>query len=232
MISIKDNVLKVRERIEEAAHRAGRGPDDILLVGITKTHPASVVEEAIRAGLTHFGENKVQEAAGKIPEVKSDVHWHLVGHLQTNKVKKALELFETIQSLDSERLAKTINERALQAGKTIPVLVEVNTSAEDSKYGISPESTLDFCRIVSSYSGLELQGLMTIGPFTGNPEDSRPCFRKLAQLKEEIMRTGVLSDKFRHLSMGMTADFEIAIEEGATIIRVGSALFGARNYST
>ena len=231
MISIKDNILKVQERIEKAALRAGRDPGEILLVGITKTHPASDVDEASRAGLTHFGENKVQEAGGKIPEVMASAHWHLVGHLQTNKVKKASELFEMIQSLDSVRLAKALNEKALQAGRIIPVLAEVNTSGEESKYGISPESTADFCANISSYSGLELQGLMTIGPFTGYPEDSRPCFKKLAQIRDRIIGTGIPSDKFRHLSMGMTADFEIAIEEGATIIRVGSALFGARNYS-
>lgn len=228
MFSIHDNILRVQERIANAAVRVGRKPEEITLVAVSKTHPVAAILEAIFAGLNHFGENRIQEAAEKNPAFNQSVHWHLIGHLQTNKVKQAVSLFEMVQSVDSVRLARVIGEHSFKSGKSMPVLVEVNTSSEQTKFGADPEETLDVIAEIASLRGVELQGLMTIGPFTGKPEDARPCFRKLVQIKDEAIRTGIPHDKMKYLSMGMTSDFEIAIEEGANIVRIGSAIFGER----
>jgi pyridoxal phosphate enzyme (YggS family) len=231
MTEITKNISRVQERIENSARKAGRDASEILLVAVTKTHPVEAVNEAVRAGLSHFGENRIQEASEKIPLVGTAVHWHLLGHLQRNKVKKALSLFEMIHSLDSLRLASELNDRAVQEGRTISCLAEVNTSGEDSKYGIGPEQAIEFCHELADFPGIDLQGLMTIGPFTGEPEDARPCFKMLRMLRDKIIDGGLTADGFKHLSMGMTSDFEIAVEEGATIVRIGSAIFGSRRYS-
>ena len=230
MIELQDKIRRVNDRIEAAALRAGRMKEDVTLVAVTKTYPVDIIREAINAGLLNLGENRVQEASGKIPDLPRSVTWHLIGHLQRNKVKKALELFHFIHSIDSERLALEISDRAQERGVRIPCLVEVNTSGEDSKHGIGPDDAVALCNKINGLPGIEIAGLMTIGPFTGEPEDARPCFQKLRRLKEEAVRGGFSADRFRHLSMGMTSDFEIAIEEGATIVRIGSALFGQRQY--
>ncbi len=230
MTEIQDKIRKINDRISEAALRAGRTAEDIKLIAVTKTHPVERIREAIEGGLNYFGENRVQEAAEKIPLLSGVSEWHLVGHLQRNKVKKALELFDCIHSVDSERLAVEISTRAQERGRRIPCLVEVNTSGEDSKYGVQPGRTVGLCEKISTLEGIELTGLMTIGPFTGDPEDARPCFQLLRRLKEEAVRSGQPAERFRQLSMGMTSDFEIAIEEGATMVRIGSALFGQRHY--
>ena len=220
------NLAGVQRRIEGACARAGREPRSVTLVAVTKSHPPEVVNEAATLGLTLFGENKVQEAKAKIPLCSGKVRWHMIGHLQTNKCRDAVELFEMIQSIDSLRLAEEINKRAEQAAKRIPILLEVNIAGEAQKFGYRPEQLLAELGQINSLSRLELQGLMTVPPWTSEPEKVRPVFRRLKQLKEQCEQ--VLGAPLPHLSMGMTGDFEVAIEEGATMIRIGTALFGPR----
>jgi PLP dependent protein len=221
------NVEAVRRRIAAACERAGRDPASVTLVAITKTQPPEVVAEASRAGLSLFGENKVQEAKAKIPLCPGRARWHMVGHLQTNKCRDAVALFEMIQSVDSLHLAQEINSRADQAAKTLPVLLEVNAVGEASKFGYSPERLLAELSQLNALPRLEVHGLMTVPPWTPDPEKVRPVFRQLRELKTRCEQ--VLGAPLPHLSMGMTGDFEVAIEEGATIVRIGTALFGARS---
>lgn len=227
-MSVAENYQTLSRRIEAACTRVGRNPKEVTLVAVTKTKPVEMIQEAIEVGITHFGENRVQEAAGKIPQIKAPVTWHLVGTLQTNKVKKALSLFSMIQSVDSRHLAEEIARRCQQLNRSMPVLIEVNTSGEPTKHGVPPEALADLIGAVLNLPHLQLQGLMTIGPgiAVDEPEASRACFRLLARLAREMrQRFGI---GLPHLSMGMSADFEVGIEEGATIIRVGTALFGPR----
>lgn len=221
------NLEAVQRRINAACGRAGREPDSVTLVAVTKTQPPDVVAEAAKAGLSLFGENKVQEAKAKIPLCPGRLHWHLVGHLQTNKCRDAVALFEMIQSVDSLHLAEEINKRAEQAAKTMPVLLEVNAVGEASKFGYRPEQLLEELTRINSLPRLEIHGLMTVPPWTPDPEKVRPVFRQMRELKARCEQ--VLGAPLPHLSMGMTGDFEVAIEEGATMIRVGTALFGARS---
>jgi len=227
-VDLSSRLTALEERIAAACEEAGRKPDSVTLVAVTKTHPPETVAAAIEAGITDIGENRVQEAQAKKPLVPLPCRWHLVGSLQTNKVKKALDLFDVIQSLDSLRLAEELERRAAQAGRTIPVLIEVNTSAEPSKHGLRPEELPDLVAAVLNRPHLRLDGLMTIGPGLAieDPQVSRPCFRLLSRLAEETRQR--FSVPLPHLSMGMTSDFEVGIAEGATVIRVGTALFGPR----
>ena len=220
------NLAGVQRRIEGACARAGREPRSVSVVAVTKSHPPEVVNEAAKLGLTLFGENKVQEAKAKIPLCSGKVRWHMIGHLQTNKCRDAVELFEMIQTIDSLHLAQEINKRAEQAAKRIPILLEVNIAGEAQKFGYRPEQLLAELGQINSLSRLELQGLMTVPPWTSEPEKVRPVFRRLKQLKEQCEQ--VLAAPLPHLSMGMTGDFEVAIEEGATMVRIGTALFGLR----
>jgi pyridoxal phosphate enzyme (YggS family) len=220
----------VRARIASAAARAGRDPASVVLVGASKTVEAGRLREAVAAGLSALGENRVQEARDKIAELedlKARVHWHLIGHLQSNKAKLAATLFDWVHSVDSEDLARELDRRAAEAGKKLSVLVEVNTSGEQSKFGVAPAAVLGLLNVVTACSALEPRGLMTVGPLTDDVEASRSVFRELARLLGEAQRAfpGARLDQ---LSTGMSADFEIAIEEGATIVRVGTALFGPR----
>lgn len=227
-MSVAENYQTLSRRIEAACTRVGRNPKEVTLVAVTKTKPVEMIQEAIEVGITHFGENRVQEAAAKIPQIKTPATWHLVGTLQTNKVKKALPLFSMIQSVDSRHLAEEIARRCQQLNRSMPVLIEVNTSGEPTKHGVSPEALADLISAVLNLPHLQLQGLMTIGPgiAVDEPEASRACFRLLARLAREMrLRFGIALPQ---LSMGMSADFEVGIEEGATIIRVGTALFGPR----
>ena len=222
LVGIAENLRVVRDRVAAACRRAGRSPDDVTIVGVSKTFPAALVAEACRAGLADVGENRVQEAAGKIPQVRalgSHPRWHLVGHLQTNKVKTALGLFDIIHSVDSVRLAEAISRHA-EHRAPIPVLLEVNAGGEASKFGFAPEETGGALEAISRLPGLTVQGLMTVAPLVENPEQARPAFRELRRLGQELGLT--------HLSMGMTDDFEVAIEEGATMVRIGRAIFGPR----
>jgi pyridoxal phosphate enzyme (YggS family) len=223
------NLLKIRQRIEQSCGRAGRNPHSITLLAVSKNQPPSAVEAANGLGLTLFGESKVQEAKAKIPECSSRVHWHLIGHLQTNKCRDAVQMFEMIQSVDSLALAEEINKRAEQIGKNMPILLEVNVAAESSKYGYSPDKLLADLQKINQLSRLEIHGLMTVPPWSPDLEKVRPVFRSLRELKLQCEE--ILGASLPQLSMGMTGDFEIAIEEGSTLIRIGTGLFGPRRSS-
>ena len=218
---IAANIRSIRDRIAAAAASAGRDPAEITLVGICKTFPPSLVAEAHRAGLRHFGENRVQEAAEKIPGLSYlEPHptWHMVGHLQSNKVKAALELFDIIESVDSVRLGQAIARHT--GGRRVPVLLEVNVSGEASKYGLAISELPEALRSLQGLPELEVKGLMTVAPMAQDLETVRPVFRRLRELRDRL--------GLRELSMGMTDDFEVAIQEGSTMIRIGRAIFGAR----
>ena len=210
----------VRARIEAACARSGRDPASVTLIGVTKTHPAAAIAEAVSAGLRDCGENRVQEAAPKIAALREREvvpRWHLVGHLQTNKVNAALGLFDILHSIESERLAAAISARA---GRPVGVLIEVNVAAEESKHGIATEEAGALASRIGALPGLELLGLMTVAPQATDPEAVRPVFRRLRELRDAL--------GLRELSMGMTDDFEVAVEEGSTLVRVGRAIFGPR----
>jgi pyridoxal phosphate enzyme (YggS family) len=220
VIDIAANVRVVRDRIAEAARRGGRSPDDIRLIGVSKGQPASAVIAAYAAGLRDFGENRVQEASAKVGEVREqgcDARWHMVGHLQQNKVRAALEVFDILHSVDSERIAEAI---AARATKRVPVLLEVNVGGEASKFGVQVADVGRLAERATALPNLDVLGLMTVAPAVADPEEARPVFRELCRLRDEL--------GLRELSMGMTDDFEVAIEEGATLVRVGRAIFGPR----
>ncbi len=228
MSAIEENVKDIRSRIEKAAFRSGRGSEEIKLVVVTKTVEAERINQAIRNGIEIIGENRIQEAEAKFKDITEPVEKHLVGHLQTNKAKKAVELFDFIQSVDSVRIAEEISKRTLEKGKVMNVLVEVNTSGEETKFGIEPKQAFSLIETISRLEGIKIKGLMTIGLFSDNPEDTRPCFKKLKSLFEEIKSANILNIEMRYLSMGMTSDFEVAIEEGSNMVRVGTGIFGPR----
>jgi len=230
-VSIRDNLLVLEQRIDSACARAGRSRSDVTLVAVTKTRTPAEVDEAIKAGIAQVGENRVQETVAKKPQVTLPATWHLVGSLQTNKAKKALELFAYIQSVDSLHLALELQRRCEQMSKRMDTLIEVNTSGETSKHGITPDAVPDLVAELIKLDHLQLAGLMTIGPGLAidDPEASRPCFRTLRTLAEDCrQRFGI---PLPHLSMGMSSDFEVGIEEGATLIRIGTAIFGPRPVS-
>ena len=210
-----------------AADRAGRAPGSIRLLTVTKGFPASAVRDAMALGLNEFGESRVQEAEPKISEIGPEPRWHLVGHLQTNKAKRAVSLFDEIHSIDSERLAEEVAARAAAATRTPACWVEVNTSGDASKFGVIPARTAELSRAIGALASVRLAGLMTIGPLHGGPDGARSAFRTLAALRGRGIEEGWLSPD-AGLSMGMSDDFEIAIEEGATVVRIGSALLGSR----
>jgi pyridoxal phosphate enzyme (YggS family) len=225
-VSLTDNLIAIQQRIRTACERVGRPPDSVTLVAVTKTHSPDTVKAAMDAGQLLFGENKVQEAKAKIPLCPGKARWHFIGHLQSNKCRDAVELFEMIESVDSLPLAQEINKRAEQAAKRMPVLLEVNVAGEASKCGYAPERLLVDLKELNSLPRLEIHGLMTVPPWTAEPESARPHFRRLCELKAQCEQ--ILGAPLPHLSMGMTGDFETAIEEGATIVRIGTALFGTR----
>lgn len=225
-MDLAENLASIQARIRGAAQRAGRDPSDIVLVAVTKGQPPEVVGAAAALGLRVFGENRVQEAKAKIPLCPDTLCWHMIGHLQTNKCRDAVELFEMVQSVDSLHLALELNKRAEQAAKRMPILLEVNVSGESTKFGYKPETLLAELKAINELPRLEIQGLMTMAPWTPEPEKVRPVFRKLRELKIECEQ--VLGAPLPHLSMGMSNDFEVAIEEGSTMVRIGTALFGPR----
>ena len=220
MIDIRANLERVRERVARAAVRAGRRAGDVLLVGVSKTVDVGRIRQAIEAGVPALGENRVQEARGKVAEIGRPVPWHLVGHLQTNKVRDALELFDVIQSLDRLELAKELDKRARARGRTVDTLVEVNVGGETSKGGVGPDGLGELLEAVRGLPHVKVRGLMAIPPEAKEPDDSRAWFRALRKLGEH--------HGLSELSMGMSGDFEVAIEEGATVVRVGTAIFGPR----
>lgn len=228
MKSIRQNVERIRERIAEAALRSGREPGSVVLVAAAKGVGAERVDEAIACGITIVGENRVQEAVSKMADVRMEADWHMIGHLQTNKAKRAVELFSTIQSVDSLRLAKEISQRAETAGKVMDALIEVNTSGEPSKFGVHPRDLEQLVGHVRGLSSVRIRGLMTIGLFTDEPEEVRPCFRMLRDLSSRCVDVFGDAQDMSILSMGMTTDFETAIEEGSTMVRIGTGVFGPR----
>jgi pyridoxal phosphate enzyme (YggS family) len=228
-MEIKENIEKVRDRMAAACRRSGRSTDDVKLIAITKTVPPDRVQQAWEAGVRDFGENRVQEAKEKIASLAGlPATWHLVGHLQTNKAKAALELFEWIHSLDSLRLAQRLERLARDEGKRLRVLLEVNLGGEPTKSGVSEAALTELVTQIAQLRTLDLCGLMTIPPFFASPEDVRPCFRRLRLLAAEINSWHLPNVRLTQLSMGMSHDFEVAIEEGATMVRIGTAIFGSR----
>jgi pyridoxal phosphate enzyme (YggS family) len=225
MSIIRENLLRVQERMEKAARRVGRDPEEIKLVAVSKTVEPARIKEAIEAGASILGENYVQEAQKKIEEIGQSISWHFIGHLQSNKSKYAVRLFDTIHSLDSIPLAEELNRRAEQADRRIRVLIEVNLSKEETKFGTDEEKILNLAKRVLQLDRLSLGGLMTMPPYFDSPEMSRPYYIKLREVKERLVKEGI---PIADLSMGMSNDFEIAIEEGATYVRVGTAIFGQR----
>jgi PLP dependent protein len=226
-MNLADNLRTVQGRISAACARSGRGPGAVTLLAVSKGQPPERVGELAELGQGLFGENRVQEAQAKIGRCPGRIRWHMIGHLQTNKAREAVRLFEMIQGVDSLHLAAEINKWADRAAKTIPVLLEVNLAGEASKFGYRPEALLAELPALNALRRIEIHGLMTIAPYTPTPERVRPIFRRLRELKAEC--EGVLGAPLPHLSMGMTGDFEVAIEEGATLVRIGTALFGERS---
>jgi len=229
-MEISSNINNIVNRVKKACERVNRDPKSVKTIAVSKTVTANNIKIAVESGITHIGENRVQEAWEKYQKIGNIAEWHLVGHLQTNKVKRALQFFDVIHSVDSVHLAEEINRRALAIQKKIDILLEVNTSDETTKYGLAPEDTISFLKKIKSLPALKIRGLMTVGVFLPEPEAVRPCFRLLKQLQNKINNEGMDSLNLAELSMGMTNDFEVAIEEGATMIRIGRAIFGERNY--
>lgn len=226
VMDLESNLQSIQERIRQACDRARRDPTGVLLLAVAKSQPPEAVQAAAALGLTHFGENKVQEAKGKIPLCPGRLHWHMIGHLQTNKARDAVMLFEMVQSVDSLHLAEELDRRAEQAAKQVPVLLEVNAVGEASKFGYRPEQLLADLERLNALPRLVIHGLMTVPPYVTDPERVRPVFRQLAELKRRCEDR--LGAPLPHLSMGMSGDFAVAIEEGATMVRIGTALFGER----
>jgi PLP dependent protein len=243
MAGISNNLRAVRERIAAAAENCGRDPGEITLVAVTKTYPAAALREAIAAGVTVIGENRVQEASDKYREISAAtgeaaggeagsaaVEWHLIGHLQSNKARRAVEMFALIHSVDSVELAQEIGKRAQARGKVQNILVEVNTSGEAQKYGIDPDAgnVIKVLNELKEIKGIQVLGLMTVGPLTEDRAKIRSAFQTLKQLYDQVKSANIPNVEMRHLSMGMSGDFEAAIAEGSTMVRIGSAIFGPR----
>jgi PLP dependent protein len=229
-LSLRENLAEVRRQIAQAAQGSGRNSDEIKLVAVSKMHPAQVLREAIEAGLKIFGENKVQEAEGKIVEIGRDAaEWHLIGHLQANKARRAARYFDVIHSLDSVELAERLERICIEENrKALAVLVQVDLAGEETKSGISEKDLPDLVEFLQTCQCLKFDGLMILPPFFEDAESVRPYFRKLRAIRDELLQSNAFSNNKGELSMGMSHDFEIAIEEGATIVRVGTAIFGER----
>jgi PLP dependent protein len=228
-MSIQDNVARMEDRIERACCSAGRRRDQVKLIAVSKTFPPERIREAYDAGLRDFGENRVQEAEAKISLLSNlDISWHLIGHLQSNKARLARELFHWVHSVDSARLAHKLNQAVPESGDRLPVLLQVNLAHEETKFGVSAEAAVGLAKEMGELPTIELRGLMLIPPFCEDPQDARPFFRRLRQLANQIDSLALRNVTMRELSMGMSHDFEVAIEEGATMVRVGTAIFGQR----
>lgn len=227
---IRENMELVQKRIEEACGRAGRAAEEVTLIAVSKTKPVSDLEEAYRAGARDFGENKVQELVEKAQVLPGDIRWHMIGHLQRNKVKYIVDKVFLIHSVDSLRLAEEISKEALKKQVTVNILVEVNVAQEESKFGSCVEETQELVTQIALLPGIRIQGLMTIAPYVEDPEENRKYFAKLRELAVDISSKNIDNVTMRVLSMGMTGDYEVAVEEGATYVRVGTGIFGERNY--
>lgn len=228
-LTIKDRVTRIRSRIEETALHCGRHPGDIRLVAVGKTHPVDTIQAAISAGVTIVGENYVQEARTKFDALaQQPVHWHFIGHLQTNKAKYAVRMFDLIHTVDSLKLALEIDRQAKKSGKVQDVLIQVNLPGEATKSGVASQETPTLARQLSPVENIKVRGLMTIPPFFDDPDRARPYFAALRDLRDHLRALAIPDIEMDELSMGMTGDFETAIEEGATIVRIGTAIFGER----
>ena len=225
-----DNLREIENKIEDACRKSGRPREDVTLIAVSKTKPVSLLQEAYDLGVRTFGENKVQEIQDKKPQLPSDIHWHMIGHLQTNKIKAVIDKVTLIHSVDSVRLAEMIEREAAKKELKIDILLEVNVAEEESKYGFKVEEVLSAVEEISNFPHLRIRGLMTIAPFVENAEENRPIFRRLHKLSVDIAAKNIDNVSVDILSMGMTNDYHIAIEEGATMVRVGTGIFGARDY--
>lgn len=230
---ISENLYEVRKKIDKACERAGRNPSEVTLIAVSKTKPVDMILEAYNAGSINFGENKVQELAEKIEHFKdyTDINWHMIGHLQTNKIKYIIDKVSLIHSVDSLNLATKISEHAVKHNVTANILIEVNVGMEESKFGLATEDTLNLIKSISLLDNIKVRGLMTVAPYVENPEDNRQIFRTLKNLCVDIKAKNIDNVSMDVLSMGMTNDYEIAIEEGATMVRVGTGIFGNRIYN-
>ena len=227
---INDNLAHVKERVKAACMRSGRNPDDVTILAVSKTKPAEDIMALYEAGQRDFGENYVQELREKHEKLPSDIRWHMIGHLQRNKVKYIADFIEMIHSVDSAALALTIEKEAAKHDRVIPVLIEVNVAGEESKYGVTPDEVPELARVIGDLPHVSLRGLMTSAPLVQDPEEDRAVFRKLAQLGVDMNLENDNNVKVDVLSMGMSNDFEVAVEEGSTCVRVGTVIFGARVY--
>lgn len=225
---VQEQLNEVRQKIVQACERAGRNPSEVKLIAVSKTKPVSMIEEAIACGQTVFGENKVQELCDKIPQLPANLEWHLIGHLQRNKVKYIVDKVALIHSVDTVRLAKQISQEAIKAGVTVQILLEVNVAREESKFGFMEKEVEEAVREIAAFPNIQIVGLMTIAPFVADPEENRIYFKKLHQLCVDINKKNIDNIRMSELSMGMTGDYEVAIEEGATMVRVGTGIFGTR----
>lgn len=229
-IMLKDNLAHVEENIKKACEKAGRDRSEVTLIAVSKTKPISMLQEIYDENIRHFGENKVQELCNKIEQMPKDIHWHMIGHLQRNKVKYIVGKVDLIHSVDTYRLAEEINIQAKKKNVIVPILVEVNIAEEESKFGISKEDAMLLVEEISHLENVRIKGLMTIAPYVENPEDNRQYFQKIKQLSVDITNKNIDNVAMEILSMGMTGDYMVAIEEGATMVRVGTGIFGERNY--
>ncbi len=227
---IKENLNRVQENIRNACARAGRKEDEVTLIAVSKTKPVSMLEEAYALGVRDFGENKVQELVDKAGQLPEDIRWHMIGHLQRNKVKYIIDKVYLIHSVDSLRLAEEISKEAVKRGIIVNILIEVNVAGEESKFGVTPEDTPGLVQEISHLPGILVRGLMTIAPFVEKAEDNRIIFNALLKLYVDISRKNIDNVHMDFLSMGMTGDYEVAVEEGATFVRVGTGIFGERSY--
>lgn len=227
---LKDNLANVEEKIVNACERAGRDRKDVTLIAVSKTKPVEVLQEAYDLGVRIFGENKVQELVDKYKALPKDIHWHMIGHLQTNKVKYLIGKVDMIHSVDSFKLAQTIEKESAKKNCVTKILVEVNVAEEESKFGMRLEEVIPFLEKLSTFEHIQVCGLMTIAPFVDNSEENREIFKNLHKLSVDIMEKNIDNRNVNVLSMGMTNDYEVAIEEGATMVRVGTGIFGVRNY--
>ena len=227
---ISESIKKIQQRIAAACEKVGRSTSEVTLLAVSKTFPEDRIRQAVHAGVTDIGENYVQELMRKREQLLSEpIRWHFVGHLQTNKVKSIIGWVYLVHAVDSVKLAEELNRRAAIVGRLVDVLIEVNTTGESSKFGVQPDDTLELVRTLAPFDHLRVCGLMTIGPFLPDPEGSRPMFRQLKQWRDRAAALGQPNAPMNHLSMGMTGDFEVAIQEGATIVRIGTAIFGTRS---
>ena len=227
---ITENLEQVRKNIQDACRSVGRDPEEVTLIAVSKTKPVELLQESYQAGARDFGENKVQEIMDKYPQLPSDIRWHMIGHLQRNKVKYIVDKAAMIHSVDSLRLAQTIEQEAAKHDVQVPILLEVNVAEEDSKFGLKMDEVLPLIEAIAEFPHIRVCGLMTIAPYVENAEENRMFFRQLKKLSVDIAAKNINNVSMSVLSMGMTGDYQVAVQEGATMVRVGTGIFGERNY--